>query len=139
MRLRSQEAPLMSKSPLANLSRRERQIMDVVYRVGKAAVTDVLERLPDPPSYSAVRALMRILEEKGHLSHEQDGPRYVYLPTVPRDAAQASALSHMVRTFFGGSAEAAVAALLDLPEGGMSEGELSRLSQLIDEARGQGR
>ena len=130
----------MSKtSAQAQLSRRERQIMDVVYRLGKAAVTDVLERLPDPPSYSAVRALMRILEEKGHLSHEQDGPRYVYLPTVPRDAAQASALSHMVRTFFGGSAEAAVAALLDLPEHGMSEGELSRLSRLIDDARGQGR
>jgi predicted transcriptional regulator len=130
----------MSKtSAQAQLSRRERQIMDVVYRLGKAAVTDVLERLPDPPSYSAVRALMRILEEKGHLSHEQDGPRYVYLPTVPRDAAQASALSHLVRTFFGGSAEAAVAALLELPEHGMSEGELSRLSQLIDEARGQGR
>jgi predicted transcriptional regulator len=130
----------MSKtSAQTQLSRRERQIMDVVYRLGKATVTDVLERLPDPPSYSAVRALMRILEEKGHLSHEQDGPRYVYLPTVPRDAAQASALSHLVRTFFGGSAEAAVAALLDLPEHGMSEGELSRLSRLIEEARGQGR
>ena len=130
----------MSKtSAQAQLSRRERQIMDVVYRLGKATVTDVLERLPDPPSYSAVRALMRILEEKGHLSHEQDGPRYVYLPTVPRDAAQASALSHMVRTFFGGSAEAAVAALLDLPEHGMSEGELDRLSRLIEDARGQGR
>ena len=130
----------MSKtSAQAQLSRRERQIMDVVYRLGKAAVTDVLERLPDPPSYSAVRALMRILEEKGHLSHEQDGPRYVYLPTVPRDAAQASALSHLVRTFFGGSTEAAVAALLDLPEHGMSEGELNRLSRLIEDARGQGR
>ena len=130
----------MSKtSAQAQLSRRERQIMDVVYRLGKATVTDVLERLPDPPSYSAVRALMRILEEKGHLSHEQDGPRYVYLPTVPRDAAQASALSHLVRTFFGGSAEAAVAALLDLPEHGMSEGELDRLSRLIEDARGQGR
>ena len=130
----------MSKTPALNqLSRRERQIMDVVYRLGKASVTDVLERLPDPPSYSAVRALMRILEEKGHLSHEQDGPRYVYLPTVPRDAAQASALTHLVRTFFGGSAEAAVAALLELPENGLSGGELDRLSRLIDDARGQGR
>jgi predicted transcriptional regulator len=130
----------MSKtSAQTQLSRRERQIMDVVYRLGTATVTDVLERLPDPPSYSAVRALMRILEEKGHLSHEQDGPRYVYLPTVPRDAAQASALSHLVRTFFGGSTEAAVAALLDLPEHGMSEGELNRLSRLIEDARGQGR
>jgi predicted transcriptional regulator len=129
----------MSKTTVSQLSRRERQIMDVVYRLGKASVSDVLDRLPDPPSYSAVRALMRILEEKGHLSHEQDGPRYVYLPTVPRDAAQASALSHMVRTFFGGSAEAAVAALLELPENGLSSGELDRLSRLIDEARGQGR
>jgi predicted transcriptional regulator len=130
----------MSRTPaLTQLSRRERQIMDVVYRLGKAAVNDVLERLPDPPSYSAVRALMRILEEKGHLKHEQDGPRYVYIPTVPRDAAQGAALSHMVRTFFGGSTEAAVAALLELPEHGLSENELSRLSHLIDEARKQGR
>jgi len=130
----------MSRIPALNqLSRRERQIMDVVYRLGKTSVTDVLERLPDPPSYSAVRALMRILEEKGHLKHEQDGPRYVYLPTVPRDAAQGAALSHLVRTFFGGSTEAAVAALLELPEGGMREEELDRLSRLIDEARNQGR
>jgi predicted transcriptional regulator len=130
---------MSTTSAQTQLSRRERQIMDVVYRLGKATVTDVLERLPDPPSYSAVRALMRILEEKGHLSHEQDGPRYVYLPTVPRDAAQATALSHLVRTFFGGSAEAAVAALLELPENGLSNGELDRLSRLIEEARGQGR
>jgi predicted transcriptional regulator len=130
----------MSKvSPLNQLSRRERQIMDVVYRLGKACVSDVLDRLPDPPSYSAVRALMRILEEKGHLSHEQDGPRYLYLPTVHRDAAQASALSHLVRTFFGGSTEAAVAALLELPEHGLSGGELERLSRMIDEAKRQGR
>ena len=121
------------------LSRRERQIMDVVYRLGKAAVSDVLERLPDPPSYSAVRALMRILEDKGHLRHEVDGPRYVYLPTVPQGDARATALSHMVRTFFGGSTEAAVAALLDLSEGGLSQPELDRLALLIDEARNQGR
>ncbi|HSU13978.1 BlaI/MecI/CopY family transcriptional regulator [Longimicrobium sp.] len=124
---------------LNQLSRRERQIMDVVYRMGKASVSEVLERLPDPPSYSAVRALMRILEEKGHLKHEQDGPRYLYLPIVPRDAVKSDALSHLVRTFFGGSTEAAVAALLELPEGGLSENELDRLSQLIDEARKQGR
>ncbi|HEX2205940.1 MAG TPA: BlaI/MecI/CopY family transcriptional regulator [Longimicrobium sp.] len=130
----------MASTPtLPSLSRRERQIMDVVYRLGKAAVSDVLDRLPDPPSYSAVRALMRILEEKGHLRHEQDGPRYVYLPTVERDAAQQSALSHLVRTFFGGSTEAAVAALLELPDGGLSGGELDRLSRLIEDARKQGR
>ena len=126
-------------SALNQLSRRERQIMDVVYRMGKSSVSDVLERLPDPPSYSAVRALMRILEEKGHLKHEQDGPRYVYLPTVPRDAAQGAALSHLVRTFFGGSTEAAVAALLELPEHGLSQDELNRLSRLIEDARKQGR
>src|SRR3954470_11910482 len=115
----------MNRNPALNqLSRRERQIIDLIYRMGKACVSDVLDRLPDPPSYSAVRALMRILEEKGHLKHEQDGPRYLYLPTVPRAAAQGAALSHLVRTFFGGSTEAAVAALLELPEGGMSEDEL---------------
>ena len=129
----------MSQPAPASLSRRERQIMDVVYRLGKAAVSDVLERIPDPPSYSAVRALMRILEEKGHLRHEQDGPRYVYVPTVPRDDARQTALDHLVRTFFGGSTEAAVAALLDLREEGLSEPELERLSRLIDEARKQGR
>ena len=129
---------IMAKSPPpASLSRRERQIMDVVYRLGRAAVGDVLERIPDPPSYSAVRALMRILEEKGHLTHEQDGPRYVYLPTVPADTAQRSALTHLVRTFFQGSTGAAVAALLDLDDGALSEAELERLSKMIDQARGQ--
>ncbi|HEX5724464.1 MAG TPA: BlaI/MecI/CopY family transcriptional regulator [Longimicrobiaceae bacterium] len=126
-------------SPQQNLSRRERQIMDVVYRLGNATVSDVLERIPDPPSYSAVRALMRILEDKGHLRHDVDGPRYVYLPTVPRDAAQQTALSHLVRTFFQGSTEAAVAALLELPESGLTERELERLSHLIAQARKQGR
>ena len=122
-----------------DLSRRERQIMDVVYRLGKATVSDVLERIPDPPSYSAVRALMRILEEKGHLCHEQDGPRYLYLPTVPRESARRSALTHMVRTFFNGSAEAAVAALLDPSQNTLSDTELERIATLIDQARGQGR
>jgi predicted transcriptional regulator len=124
-------------APLTNLSRRERQIMDVVYRVGRASVGDVLERIPDPPSYSAVRALMRILEEKQHLRHEQDGPRYVYLPTVPRDTAQRSALSHLVRTFFQGSTEAAVAALLELDDGALSDLELNRISGMIEQARRQ--
>jgi BlaI family transcriptional regulator, penicillinase repressor len=130
---------MATRVPVADLSRRERQIMDVVYRLGKASVGEVLERIPEPPSYSAVRALMRILEEKGHLRHEQDGPRYLYLPTVPRESARRSALSHMVRTFFGGSAEAAVAALLDPSNHRLSEGELDRLSALIEQARGQGR
>ena len=130
---------MAAKLSSTDLSRRERQIMDVVYRLEKASVGEVLERIPDPPSYSAVRALMRILEEKGHLRHEQDGPRYLYLPTVPRESARRSALTHMVRTFFGGSAEAAVAALLDPSNHRLSERELDRLSALIEQARGQGR
>jgi predicted transcriptional regulator len=125
--------------PVADLSRRERQIMDVVYRLGKGSVGEVLERIPEPPSYSAVRALMRILEEKGHLTHEQDGPRYLYRPTVPRESARRNALSHIVRTFFGGSTEAAVAALLEPANHALSERELDRLAVLIDQARGQGR
>ena len=121
-------------SPL-NLSRRERQIMEVIYRLGRGTVSDVLERLPEPPSYSAVRALLRILEEKGHLHHEQDGPRYVYMPTVPREAAKESALKNLLRTFFGGSTEAAMAALLDLRGEDVSKEELDRISRMIDEAR----
>lgn len=126
----------MPKPPAAaQLSRRERQIMDVVYRLERASVTEVLERLPDPPSYSAVRAMLRILEEKGHLRHEQDGPRYMYLPVTPREAARESALRHLLRTFFDGSAEAAVAALLDIKRDHLSDAELDRLSRLIDQAR----
>jgi predicted transcriptional regulator len=119
------------------LSRRERQIMDVIYRHGKVTSAEVLAELPDPPGYSAVRAMLRLLEEKGHLRHEQDGPRYVYLPTVNRDRARRSAMRHLVRTFFDGSTEDAVAALLQ--NDGMSEDELERLSKLIDGAKKEGR
>ncbi|HJQ19949.1 MAG TPA: BlaI/MecI/CopY family transcriptional regulator [Gemmatimonadaceae bacterium] len=126
-------------TPLTNqLSRRERQIMDVVYRHEKVTAQEVLAELPDPPSYSAVRAMLRLLEEKGHVKHEQDGPRYVYMPTVNRDKARRSALRHLVRTFFDGSTEDAVAALLQ-SDGGISDPELERLSQLIDAARKEGR
>jgi predicted transcriptional regulator len=121
--------------PQTHLSRRERQIMDVIWRVGRATVAEVLERLPGPPSYSAVRAMLRILEEKGHLKHEEAGPRYVYVPTTPRDEARESALKHLVRTFFNNSTESAVAALLELPERGLSDAELDRLSRLIEQAR----
>src|SRR5512134_2808545 len=93
------------------LTRRERQIMDALYALGRATAAQVLERIPDPPSYSAIRALLRILEEKGHVRHEQDGPRYVYLPVVGARAAQKNAVAHLVRTFFQGSPERAVAAL----------------------------
>jgi predicted transcriptional regulator len=98
------------------LSRRERQIMEVVYRLGRASVITVREKLPDPPGYSAVRALMRILEEKGHLRHEQEGRRYVYLPVISRETARGSVLQGILRNFFGGSRAKLVAALLDDPD-----------------------
>jgi BlaI family penicillinase repressor len=120
------------------LSRRERQIMDVVYRHGKVTAAEVLAELPEPPGYSAVRAMLRLLEEKGHIRHEQDGPRYVYLPTVNRDKARRSAMRHLVRTFFDGSTEDAVAALLQ-NDAGMGDVELERLSKLIDGAKKEGR
>jgi predicted transcriptional regulator len=121
------------------LSRRERQIMDVVYRRGRATAAEILEDIPDPPSYSAVRAMLRVLEDKGHLRHEQDGPRYVYLPTLGRDRARRSALQHLVRTFFDGSATQAVAALLDMSDGRLSDTEIDRLSRLVDKAKEEGR
>ena len=121
------------------LSRREREIMDVIYRTGRATAAEVLDQLADPPSYSAVRALLRVLEEKGHLRHEEDGPRYVFVPTVPRERARASALRQLLHTFFDGSTEQAVAALLDLSSTRLSDAELARLSQLIADARKEGR
>lgn len=128
----------MSPQTDIQLSRRERQIMDVLYRRRKATAADVREEMPDPPSYSAVRAMLRILEEKGHVRHEPDGPRYVYLPTVGRERAKRSALRHLVNTFFEGSAEQVIAALLDVSAADMSDAELSRLSALIANARKEG-
>jgi predicted transcriptional regulator len=127
----------MPDSLTTQLSRRERQIMDVVYRFGKVTAAEVLAEMPDPPGYSAVRAMLRLLEEKGHVRHEQDGPRYVYMPTVNRDRARKSAMKHLVRTFFDGSTEDAVAALLQ--NDGMSDAELQRLSRLIEAAKREGR
>lgn len=121
------------------LSRRERQIMEVIYRRRQATSAEVLEDLPDPPSYSAVRAMLRVLEEKGHLRHEQQGPRYVFLPTVPREQAQRSALKKLVQTFFDGSTEQAVAALIDQSDRALSNAELARLARLINQARKEGR
>src|SRR6186997_664739 len=121
-----------------DLSRRERQILDILYKHGRATAADVQAALPEPPSYSAVRALLRILEEKGHVRHEQDGPRYVYLPTVGRDNAKRSAMRHMLQTFFDGSAEQAISALLDDPRAKFSDAELDRLAGMIDRARGTG-
>ena len=125
----------MSENQHLHLSRRERQIMDVVYQLGRATAADVLERIPNPPSYSAVRAMMRVLEEKGVLKHEQDGPRYLYRPVVLREKARRSALKQMLRTFFDGSTEQAVAALLDLSRSKLSQEELRRLSQMIQKAK----
>lgn len=122
-----------------NLSRRERQIMDIIYELNEATAAQVLERLPNPPSYSAVRALLRVLEEKGHLSHKQDGPRYVFVPTLPRDEARENALKHLVNTFFDGSTEKVVAALLDISDEKLSEDDYQRLSRLIENARKEGR
>ena len=121
------------------LSRRERQIMDIIYAQGRATAAEVLERLADPPSYSAVRALLRVLEDKGHLQHEQDGPRYVYKPTVSRTRARQTALERLVHTFFDGSPEQAVAALLDMSAGDLGDEELARLQKLIEQARKEGR
>ncbi|HYT68157.1 MAG TPA: BlaI/MecI/CopY family transcriptional regulator [Vicinamibacterales bacterium] len=121
-----------------DLSRRERQILDILYKQGQATAADVQAALPEPPSYSAVRALLRILEEKGHVRHEQDGPRYVYLPTVPRDNAQRSALRHILHTFFDGSAEQAITALLGDSSARFSSAELDRLARMIDTARKSG-
>ena len=119
------------------LSRRERQILDILYARGSATAAEVKDSLPDPPSYSAVRALLRILEEKGHARHETEGTRYVYLPSVPRESARTSALSRIVQTFFDGSAAQAAAALVD--SGSLSDDDLTRLSEMIERARKEGR
>lgn len=121
------------------LSRRERQIMDFLFRVGRATAAEVMDGLSDAPSYSAVRALLRILEQKGHIRHEEEGRAYVYMPLVRRDAARQSALSHLLRTFFDNSAEQAVAALLAIKGQKMSDAELERMAQLIDRAKPEGR
>jgi len=121
------------------LSRRERQIMDILYAEGPCTVAEVLERLPDPPSYSAVRALLRVLEDKGHLKHHEEGPRYVYQPTRSRRRARQSAMQRVLETFFEGSTEKAVAALLDMSASRLSEAELDRLQKLIEAARKEGR
>jgi predicted transcriptional regulator len=121
-----------------DLGRRERQIVDVVYRLGRASVADVRAELDDPPSYSAVRGMLNLLEEKGHLRHVSDGLRYVYLPVVAPADARRSAMAHVVRTFFGGSTADAASALLDLPDRRMSREELAQLSRLVKDALKEG-
>jgi predicted transcriptional regulator len=126
--------------PLADsLSRRERQIMDILHRIPRATAAKVLEELPSPPSYSAVRALLRILEEKGHVRHVADGPRYLYEPVAPRAVERRSAVRHLVRTFFNGSTEDALAALLDSADKTLTTKQLDELARRIAAARREGR
>jgi predicted transcriptional regulator len=122
-----------ASDPGARLGKRERQIMEIVYRRGRATVSDVLGELPDPPSYSSVRAMLRYLEDKGQLRHEAQGPRYIYLPTASAREVRGSALSHVVKTFFDGSVSTAVAALLDSEP--LSRDDYDRLSRLLEDAR----
>src|SRR5437763_11511899 len=128
----------MRKDGHRTLSRRERQMMDILYQKGRATAAEIHKALPDPPTYSAVRAKLRVLEEKGHVRHREEALRYVYLPTVARDTARLSALRHLVSTFFEGSVEAAVAALLDLSAARLSRKDLERISNLIEEAKKEG-
>jgi BlaI family penicillinase repressor len=128
----------MGKNTYLRLGNRERQIMDVLYRLGQATAAEVMEALTDPPSYSAVRATLRILEDKGQVRHEEQGPRYLFRPAVARDRAKRTAVRHLVSTFFGGSTEAAVATLLDESASKLSDSDFERLKTLIDEARNKG-
>jgi BlaI family transcriptional regulator, penicillinase repressor len=129
---------MVRRASALHLSRRERQIMDIIYRSGRATASEVLAALPDPPSYSAVRAMLRVLEDKGHLRHESQGLAYVYVPTVSPETARRSAVSHLMRTFFDGSPERAVAAVLQASEK-LSRDELDRIAALIEAARKEGR
>ena len=121
------------------LPRRERQVMDILFRRGEATVSEVMTELPDPPTYSAVRSILRILTEKGLITFKEDGPRYVYLPALSTERAQEDALKHVVRTFFDGSTEQAVTALLRMSDAELSDADISRLRERIRNARSSGR
>ncbi len=121
------------------LSRREREIMDVLYSAGSASAGEVHERIPSPPSYSAVRATLRVLEQKGFITHEHDGKRYIYRPTLNRNTARRGAVEHLLNTFFDGSAAGAVVALLESPGADLTEEDLDRMAALIERARKEGR
>jgi predicted transcriptional regulator len=129
----------MSQGPHSSLSRRERQIMDILYRLGRATANEVMAGLPGEPNYSTVRTQLRVLETKGHVRHEEEGLRYVYMPTVPRHAVRQSALRHLLETFFEGSAEKMLSTLLGSESGRLSDDELDRLGRLIERARKGGR
>ncbi len=126
-------------SPAGGLSRRERQIMDILYRRGKSSAAEVREAMPDPPSYSAVRAMLRVLEAKGHVRHQAEGLKYVYLPTVARDKAKRSAVKHLLDTFFKDSPEQVVAALLNVSSTRLTRSELDRMADMIEKARREGK
>jgi|SRR5215471_8165331 len=129
----------MPHAPHSTLSRRERQIMDVLYRLGRATANEVMDALPGQPNYSTVRTQLRVLEGKGHVRHEEHGLRFIYMPTVPRHTARQSALRHLMETFFEGSAEKMLSTLLGSDGSRLSEDELERLAQLIENARKKGR
>jgi BlaI family penicillinase repressor len=129
----------LPKDSPTDLSRRERQVMDILYRRTEATVAEVMADLPDPPTYSAVRSILRILMEKDLITHREDGPRYVYLPAVNTERAREDALKHVIRTFFDGSAEQAVAAVLRMSDTTLTETEIENLRQRISTTRGKGR
>ena len=126
-------------SAAGGLSRRERQIMDILYQRGKASASEVREAMEAAPGYSAVRAMLRVLEEKGHVKHQAEGLKYVYVPVVARDKAKRSAVKHVMETFFNGSAEQIVAALLDVSSTRLTREELDRMSEMIEQAKQEGK
>lgn len=129
----------MTRKSLSELSPRERQVVDALYRLERATVREIIEEIDDPPSYSAVRATLRVLEEKGVVRHQQDGPRYVYLPVVQREKARRQALRRLVQTFFDGSAEQAAVTLLGMADRELSEEDVNRILDRIKHARNGGR
>ena len=126
-------------STAGSLSRRERQIMDILYQRGKGSASEVREAMEAAPGYSAVRAMLRVLEEKGHVRHQAEGLKYVYVPVVARDKAKRSAVKHVMETFFNGSAEQIVAALLDVSSTRLTREELDRMSAMIEQAKREGK
>jgi BlaI family transcriptional regulator, penicillinase repressor len=130
---------MTKRAPTDDLTRRERQVMDILHRRGESTVAEIMDELPDPPTYSAVRSILRILGEKGLVSHKEDGPRYVYLPAESTEETRDEALMHVIETYFAGSAEQAVTALLRLSDADLSDSEVSQLKERIRRARLSGR
>ena len=130
---------MTKKSPTDDLSRRERQVMEILHRRGESTVAEIMSELPDPPTYSAVRSILRILSEKQLIQYKEDGPRYVYFPAAPTEEARDEVLEHVVRTYFGGSAEQAVTALLRISDADISDSEVERLREKIRTTRQSGR